>query len=111
MKRRPDSAGNAERYDEDEGYCPELQRVAKRGQDERRDRRAKRIGSAHIASHEMANPIAVLDQQRAIQTQFAVEVGNGAWVRQRAQYGTRDITWKKLPADKDDDAEQPQRNQ
>ena len=75
------------------------------------DRRAEDVGRPHVALDEVEDPLAILDQQRAIDAEFVAQGVDGALVGQRAEDGPADVARQHLPADEDEDTEQEQRDQ
>jgi hypothetical protein len=111
VHRGPYAARDAERHHHDERKKTELRRVRQRTADERRDRLAICVRQAHVALHEVRDPLRVLREKRTVRAELMIERGNGARIGERAEYRAADIARQQLAAREHDHRQQPQRDQ
>jgi hypothetical protein len=110
MERCPDAAKDTDWDDQQEGDSAKLQRIEQRRRDERRHGASVAVGHAHVADDEMANPVPVLDQDRTIDAEFVIEIGDGLRVGERPQDRATNIARQQLPAGEHQNAQQPERD-
>ena len=89
----------------------ELRRMRQRVGDERRDRLAIRIRQAHVAAHEMRDPLDVLRHERPVRAELMIERGDRARIGERPEHRAADIAGQQLAAREHDHRQQPQRDQ
>jgi hypothetical protein len=73
VQRSQHAARDAERDDDHQRQRRQLRRVDESGGDEWLDRRPERVGDAHVAVQQAADPSQVLRHQRAVDTELMVE--------------------------------------
>jgi len=111
MKRGDDATQDAQRHDEGEGDGAQQGGIGQRRAHERGDRDPEREGHAHIAGHEMADPVPVLDEERPVDAELMVQVRHRPGIGERPEDRAAHITRQELAAGKHDHAEQPERDQ
>src|SRR5262249_37653842 len=101
----------AEWYHQHERYERELCGISERGHKERRDRRAIRVGLAHVADRKLRYPVAVLDPYRSVGADLMIQSVNRALIGERTKHRAHGMAGEHWRTRESDDAQQPQRNE
>jgi len=96
-------------HGEHERHRPELHGGGESAHDERRDRGAVSVRAAHVAGHEMADPVPVPDRERPIEPELVIEIGHAARIRKWPENRAPDIAGEQLARGEYQHAEEPQR--
>ena len=101
------AAQNTQRHDQHEGHRRKFGRIQQRGRQKRGHRRAISIGLPQIPRHKARDPVAILHQKRAVGAHFMVQHIDRRLIGKGPQHRAADIPGQKMPACKDQHAEQP----
>ena len=111
LEGRGNAAEHRDRDDDQEGEEGELGRVSERWPEEVSDGPVERVRVAEIALEDAADPVSVLDEDRAVRAELLVELVDGLLIRERPEDRAADVAGKKLRGDEENHAQEEERDE